>query len=166
MTDGAFDFDFTRFGVRVPAVLVSPLIEEGTVFRGDGPIDHTSILKTIHERWGTDPLTDRDRAAGSLAGVLTLAEPRTDDPLENVVPPVLATQHPAADVPSQIDLVHAAKVAALPIRNEHGYSEDGEPDLSTAASTANFIRNRMAVWDDHLARRSRRVHRHHNPPAR
>jgi hypothetical protein len=30
---GEFGFDFTRFGVRVPAVLVSPLITPGTVFR-------------------------------------------------------------------------------------------------------------------------------------
>ena len=30
---GEFEFDFTRFGVRVPTVLVSPLIPAGTVFR-------------------------------------------------------------------------------------------------------------------------------------
>jgi phospholipase C len=30
---GASGFDFTRFGVRVPAVIVSPLIPAGTVFR-------------------------------------------------------------------------------------------------------------------------------------
>jgi phospholipase C len=33
---GEFGFDFTRFGLRVPAVLVSPLIAPGTVFRGRG----------------------------------------------------------------------------------------------------------------------------------
>src|SRR6185295_2441447 len=32
-TPGDFGFDFKRFGVRVPAVLVSPLIAPGTVFR-------------------------------------------------------------------------------------------------------------------------------------
>jgi hypothetical protein len=31
---GEYGFDFTRFGVRVPAVLVSPLIAPGTVFPG------------------------------------------------------------------------------------------------------------------------------------
>ncbi len=30
---GEFGFDFTRFGLRVPTVLVSPLIAPGTVFR-------------------------------------------------------------------------------------------------------------------------------------
>jgi phospholipase C len=53
-TVGEFGFDFTRFGVRVPAVLVSPLIPAGTIFRvpeGSTPIDHTSVLKTIERRW-------------------------------------------------------------------------------------------------------------------
>ncbi len=43
-------FDFTRFGVRVPAVIVSPLIPAGTVFRapaGSPPYDHTSIIATL-----------------------------------------------------------------------------------------------------------------------
>jgi phospholipase C len=52
---GEFGFDFTRFGLRVPAVLVSPLIAPGTVFRvpaGSTPLDHTSILKTVQQRGG------------------------------------------------------------------------------------------------------------------
>jgi phospholipase C len=44
-------FAFDRFGVRVPAVLVSPYVEKGTVFRSPGigavPFDHTSIAATI-----------------------------------------------------------------------------------------------------------------------
>src|SRR6478672_7984179 len=47
---GASGFDFTRFGVRVPAVIVSPLIPAGTVFRapaGSPPYDHTSIIATL-----------------------------------------------------------------------------------------------------------------------
>ncbi|HWG64278.1 MAG TPA: alkaline phosphatase family protein, partial [Streptosporangiaceae bacterium] len=57
---GEFGFDFTRFGVRVPAVLVSPLIAPGTVFRvpaGSVPLDHTSILKTVEQRWTLPALT-------------------------------------------------------------------------------------------------------------
>ena len=52
---GEFGFDFRRFGVRVPTVLVSPRIAPGTVFRvpaGTTPLDHTSILKTVERRWG------------------------------------------------------------------------------------------------------------------
>ena len=61
---GEWSFDFTRFGVRIPALLVSPRIAAGTVFRAKtGTIDHTSLLKTIELRWGIAPLTARDKAA-------------------------------------------------------------------------------------------------------
>lgn len=61
---GEFNFDFKRFGVRIPALLISPRIAAGTVFRAKrGTIDHTSVLKTIELRWGLDPLTERDKAA-------------------------------------------------------------------------------------------------------
>lgn len=80
---GEFGFDFTRFGVRVPTVLVSPLIAAGTVYRatGDTPLDHTSLLKTIEQRWNLPPLSDRDKAAPGFGDVLTLDSPRTDNPL-------------------------------------------------------------------------------------
>jgi phospholipase C len=75
---GEFGFDFTRFGVRVPAVRVSPLIAPGTVFRPSGtvPLDHTSILRTVETRWGLPALAARDAAAPDVGDVLTLAQPR------------------------------------------------------------------------------------------
>ena len=86
---GEFGFDFRRFGVRVPALLISPRIAPGTVFRAKrGTIDHTSMLRTIELRWGLDPLTERDKAAPDLGDVLTLATARTDDPLQGVQIPV------------------------------------------------------------------------------
>jgi phospholipase C len=83
-------FDFTRFGVRVPAVIVSPLIKEGTVMRapaGGPPFDHTSIIATLRARFGIAALGNRDAVAPSVGSVLTLATPRTDDPLADVKPP-------------------------------------------------------------------------------
>ena len=157
-TVGEFGFDFTRFGLRVPAVLVSPLIAAGTVFRGSGPIDHTSVLKTLQERWGVDPLTARDKAAGSLADVLTLEQPRTDDPLSGVAVPSSQEHHPQASTPSKIDMIQAKRVAALPIRNEKGhYEETGRlPLLSSAADVSDFIRDRTAAWSQHVQRQKRR----------
>jgi phospholipase C len=160
-TVGEFGFDFTRFGVRVPAVLVSPLIAAGTVFRAaEGVIDHTSVLKTLQERWGVAPLTARDRAAPSLADALTLAEPRaaTDDPLAGAVAPVSSGAHPNAASPSRLDRIHAARVAALPIRNEKGhYAEPGAiPTLASTAELSDFIRDRTAAWSQHIQRQRRR----------
>jgi phospholipase C len=43
------DFGFNRLGIRIPTLLISPMIEGGTVFRSptEAPFDHTSFLKTI-----------------------------------------------------------------------------------------------------------------------
>ena len=94
---GEFGFDFTRFGVRVPTVLVSPLIAPGTVYRvpaGSTPLDHTSILKTVEQRWGLPSLTARDAAAPGFGDVLTLTAPRTDDVLAGVTVPDLGRRGP------------------------------------------------------------------------
>jgi phospholipase C len=48
--DGRFHFD--RFGVRVPAIVISEYVRPGTVFRapdGSPPYDHTSILATLRD---------------------------------------------------------------------------------------------------------------------
>jgi phospholipase C len=123
-------------------------------------IDHTSVLRTIHDRWDTVPLTQRDKNAASLAGVLTLGEPRTDDPLKPVSVPVSTGHHPNSSTPSKIDKLHAARVAALPLRNEKGYYEEVTPDLSSSASVSNFIRDRSAAWKSHMERRQKRREGH------
>jgi phospholipase C len=77
-------FGFDRFGVRVPAVFVSPYVAPGTVIRAGGnvPFDHTSMIKTICQRWEIEGLTDRDRAAPDFGEVLSLPldRPRRDRP--------------------------------------------------------------------------------------
>lgn len=75
-------FRFDRLGCRVPAVFVSPYIEAGTVFRAEGPapLEHCSVIRTLCEVFGLEPLTDRDRAAPDLLGVLTRDTPRRDAP--------------------------------------------------------------------------------------
>lgn len=111
---GEFGFDFTRFGVRVPTVLVSPLIEPGTVFRvpaGTTPLDHTSVLKTVGQRWNLPPLTARDAAAPGVGAVLTRTTPRTDDPLAGVTAPVSTGSNPAEGEISHLEQVHADLVA-------------------------------------------------------
>ena len=77
-TVGEFGFDFTRFGVRVPTVLVSPLIAPGTVFRvpgGSTPLDHTSILKTVETALGPARADRPRRRRADVGDVLTLTVP-------------------------------------------------------------------------------------------
>jgi len=146
---GEYGFDFKRFGIRVPTVLVSPLIAAGTVFRvpeGAMPFDHTSILKTLETRWSLKPLTARDAAALDVGDVLTLAVPRTDDPLEGVAVPTSNQAHPAADEPTHLQQVQADLVSQLPVKDDHGGTHHTQPALKTSADYANYIRSRTAKW--------------------
>jgi phospholipase C len=68
-------FGFDLLGVRVPAVIVSPYVKEGTV---DSTVyDHSSIVASVREQFGiAKPLTDRDANAKTFWHNLTLAQPR------------------------------------------------------------------------------------------
>jgi phospholipase C len=79
------DFAFDRFGVRVPAIVVSPYIEKGTVFRStpgptEIPFDHTSILATLRAWRGIDDASmlpsARVRRAPTLLNISTRPTPR------------------------------------------------------------------------------------------
>jgi phospholipase C len=162
-TVGEWGFDFTRFGVRVPAVLISPRIAAGTVFRARrGTIDHTSLLKTIELRWNLDPLTARDKAAPDLGDVLTLAAPRRDDPLAGIAIPPSSGAHPNSAEPSVMEKIHASRVAKLPIRNDKGtYDQHSPPQLTSSSAIGEYIQYRTAAWTQHLER----VRRRHGPHA-
>jgi len=150
-TTGEFDnFDFSRFGVRIPALLISPLIPAGTVFRpAAGTIDHTSVLKTIQQRWSVPPLTARDRAAPGLGDALSLKQARTDDPLDGVSVPSSDTVYPDQQKPSELDTLYATRVSQLPVPNEKGTFRHTPPDLSTSAAVADYIKSRVAAWKQH-----------------
>jgi phospholipase C len=146
---GEFGFDFRRFGVRVPTVLVSPLIAPGTVFRVSAdsmPLDHTSVLKTIEKRWNLAALTARDAAAPDVGAALTLATPRTDDPLKGVVVPAAARRNPAENQPSHLQEVHAALVSRLPVPDKQGGAHHTMPSLKTNSDYKAYIRERTNAW--------------------
>ena len=84
-------FNFDRYGVRVPAVLISPYIPPGSKVRAvPGPLphqgppypfDHTSIIATLRKLFNLGaPLGGRDAVAPDLLGALGLAEPINDGP--------------------------------------------------------------------------------------
>jgi phospholipase C len=66
-------FDFGYFGLRVPAVIVSPWVPKGSVIRPPGltPFDHTSIIATLRKLFPFAPLTARDAAAPDLLVALS-----------------------------------------------------------------------------------------------
>jgi phospholipase C len=145
-TIGDFGFDFRRFGVRVPTVLVSPWIEAGTVFRTSGPtpFDHTSVLATVERRFGLPALTARDAAAPDVGDALTLTSPRTDDPLAGVVPPPPSAANPSASTPSHLQEIHAELAAALAVPGKRLPTSVALAPLRTNADYAAFIDQRIA----------------------
>jgi phospholipase C len=82
-SDPITGFEFTRLGVRVPAVIVSPYIGAGTI---DHTVyDHTSVIATARKLFlgsaaATNFLTQRDRQANTFERLLTLTAPRVDRP--------------------------------------------------------------------------------------
>lgn len=74
-----FSFDFTQLGVRVPAIVISPLIPRGVI--DHNVYDHTSVLATVENIFGLQPLTERDKHANALNHLFSLITPRTDAPV-------------------------------------------------------------------------------------
>jgi phospholipase C len=71
---GEFGFTFERSGYRVPAIIVSPWVEPGSVFNEE--YRHTSLIATLRKIWDLgDALTGRDAAARTFEHVFTRDEP-------------------------------------------------------------------------------------------
>jgi phospholipase C len=85
---GEFGFKFDRSGYRVPAIMVSPWVEQGSVYNEE--YRHTSLIATLRKTWGLgDPLTQRDAAARTFEHVATRQTPRNPDTWVGVeAPPV------------------------------------------------------------------------------
>lgn len=95
-------YDFSGYGVRVPAVVISPLIAKHTV---DHTLyDHTSILATVQRMFGMGYLTERDHAAKDLRPLFTGTPLRPDaDCPRALVTPVAPTTNPCVAQPIDID---------------------------------------------------------------
>jgi phospholipase C len=124
-------FAFDTYGVRVPAVIISPYIPPGSRVRAvptglptkgpPYPFDHTSIIKTLRLLFDLGaPLTDRDDVAPDLLGPLSLAAPTNDGPdkVTAIVPPpsISELQQRANAPPNHMQAVLSQMAAQLPTR--------------------------------------------------
>ncbi len=71
-------FSFEQLGVRIPAVIISPYVERGTI--DHSVYDHASVPATLSALFSLPSLTDRDKSAGTLGHLLTRSKPRDDAP--------------------------------------------------------------------------------------
>ncbi len=142
-------FDFTRLGVRVPGILISPWIERSTI---DHTVyDHTSVIATarklfLGDQWQDKFLTERDRRANTFDHLLTRTEPRDDAPeldtaFDDVdpVPPLVSldkplTVHQQALVEQAFDMEQHLPAE----RRKSGITSIGQ--IKTERDASNYIR--------------------------
>jgi phospholipase C len=99
-TPAAFD----RYGIRVPAIVVSPYARKH--FVSHTVYDHTSILRFIEKRFGLPNLTNRDKAANPMLGMFDFTKVSNPKPTLLAAPVDSAgaaacrAAHPSAVQPS------------------------------------------------------------------
>ena len=157
-------FDFKRFGVRVPAVLVSPLVEAGTVYRipvssSTTPLDHTSILSILEKRFGLPSLTARDSAAPDFSGVLTLDRARQDDLLENIKAPESATlpvleNNGSFGKPDHLQGAEASLAAQLPLSEKYHSQYLDQSDFRTEQEAKQYTLDRYTRYHNEIGSKS------------
>jgi phospholipase C len=87
---GELGFGFDRSGYRVPAIIASPWIEQGSIYNEE--YRHTSLIATLRKQWGLGaPFSQRDAAARTFDHVFSRTEPR--DPTNWP----MITAHPVPD---------------------------------------------------------------------
>jgi len=112
------EFSFDQYGVRVPAILISPWVEKSFIAT---EFDHTSLLKYLIDKWGLDPnfLGARVSKANTFAPVLKkLSAPRTNAP-----------------APFDVEALPAGQVVLAETVNEH---------QQALATFAHFLEQKMS----------------------
>jgi phospholipase C len=140
-----FNFDFTRLGVRVPAVFVSPCIPAGTIFN-NRDYEHSSVVATVRKLYcpASSPLSWREAQAPTFDDVLSLegAAIRTDivdlpDPIIPVgIGDIQAAQQPRTATDLSV-LIARCMTHSL---QQRGIAPPGDPAaLTTAGEVAAFL---------------------------
>ena len=146
---------FGRYGVRVPALIVSPWVQPGSV--SHTLFDHTSIIKTILLRFCPDALNPPQRHQGRFARLSQAGRPRypgTRVAQANDLSELLTASTPRS-APSRYALIAdaAARAAA---RAEGTPAGQDPPDRRPATD----LQHRIAAANRELRRRG---HPHHRP---
>jgi len=113
-------FNFSRYGLRVPAVFVSPYIQKGFVAARPDPknssqYSHSSLPHTLRTQFAPNfpPFNARENISLTFENILTLTTPRTDCPI--ILPEVPGDPNPLYPFPRglqpitdfQLDLTHS-----------------------------------------------------------
>jgi phospholipase C len=110
-----FGFTFDQYGVRVPAVIVSPRIPRNTI--DHRLYDHSSLVATVAAAFDLQSLTARDAAANNVLALLSLPSARDDAPATlpdaTPAPPTSAVQPDSG--PAVPDMNGTVDAGSLPV---------------------------------------------------
>jgi phospholipase C len=124
------EYTFDRLGVRVPGVLVSPWLAPQV---SSALCDHTSLLRSLTEKWGLGPMGARTAQATDILSQLEwLPAPRTGTPRR------LGVDLPGEAPSAELNTHHKQAVVELA---EH---LDPTPGLTPRERTENFLAGRAA----------------------
>jgi len=150
-----YRFDFTRLGLRVPTLLVSPWIAAGSVCKEQ--LQHTSILATLRDLYGIGTITHRDAQAASFASQLSLAAARADTPLQLNRPPAVASGSQARLAP-----LTQQQSEMWPLLSQlDGHKDSGKvvAEPATRRDAARYVAERIAAHNRfHRTRRRKALY--------
>jgi len=148
-------FDFTRLGVRVPTVVISPWIPKGVLVQEPGNnthYEHSSISATVKQLLTPDQpyLTKRDAWAQPFGWLVdSLNSPRTDCPTTLPLAPTLASRgrlpHPTTVARRPINGLQKTLVRVASALESNGVATE-TADGWTEAQGSLYVRARIAEW--------------------
>lgn len=121
------EFAFNIYGVRVPALLISPYTGSG-VF--SDLLDHTSLLKYLQDKWQLGDLGARTAKANTFANALNAtAPPRADTPVR-----VASSNSSAPKVTAAVDALNGHQNAIVAMSHNLESMGDEDPNVIAARS--------------------------------
>jgi phospholipase C len=146
---GSDHFNFTRQGVRIPTILVSPLVAANHVEHAasHASYEHTSIWNTFTRLFGMmgEPITKRYDWAAPYDHVLSLSEPRTDCPMTIPVPKVDSVERRAEVLAAQLEQAPNGLQGELYVMIENMFDRDGADiaRFTTQRDMGEYVREQM-----------------------
>jgi phospholipase C len=145
-------FTFERYGPRVPAIVISPLIPKNVI--DHRLYDHSSIPATLEGLFGLSPLTQRDAGALRLDALITLGVARDDTPATLPAPAVDAA--PAVRPEDKVNDGNVPGILHAAMRQDLELTPERRPEIVARVSA---IKTRGEAMQ-YLAEVQQKVQRH------
>jgi phospholipase C len=122
-------FTFDRLGVRVPAIAISAYTRKGTIIHDE--MHHAAVIATLSEKFGLEPLTERDKGARTISNAINLTEPRQPwdwpETTPQYVPPNPEAEGPFSPEAGNAPLSPPARALMGALVAKAGLPESDEP---------------------------------------